>query len=193
MRRVLSSIYNAGSDTHTLTLNSAVPGLRAGETTCHLRKKSMLDQDILGPNGQTEWLINGLNRSTARWKVIVTDVVWNRTLVGGGDVWGDWDTDRMEQRYIMEHVKASNVLVISGDRHRSAIDDGTNSGWPEMSASPLNQTAASLGGRWTNGVTTAGTHYYGILTLASTYVTMTVKNAEGIRRGLSTPLPILAA
>ena len=153
----------------------------------------MLDQDLLGPDGQTQWLINGLNRSTAKWKVIVTDVVWNTTCVGGGDVWSDWDTDRLEQRYIIEHVKASNVLVISGDRHRSAIDDGTNSVWPEMSASPLNQAAASMTGKWTNGVTTAGTHYYGVLTLGSTYATMTIKNANGTTASSVTPLPILAA
>jgi len=193
VRRVLSSIYDAGNDTHTLVLSSAVPGLRPGVTTCHLKRKSMLDQDFLFATGQTEWLIAGLNRSTAKWKVVVSDVVWNPTLVGGGDVWGDWDTDRMEQRYIVEHVKASNVLVISGDRHRSAIDDGTNSIWPEMSASPLNQTAATLNGKWTNGVTTAGTHYYGILTLGATYATMTIKNADGTTARTVTPLPIRAA
>ena len=193
VRRVLSSIYDPTSDTHRLTLDSAVPGLRSGETTCHLRRKSMLDQDLLGADGQTEWLINGLNRSTAKWKVVVTDVVWNTTCVGGGDVWSDWDTDRMEQRYIIERVKAPNVLVISGDRHRSAIDDGTNSVWPEMSASPLNQSAASMTGKWTNGVTTAGTHYYGVLTLGSTYATMTIKNADGTTASSVKPLPILAA
>ena len=99
----------------------------------------------------------------------------------------------MEQRYIIEHVKASNVLVISGDRHRSAIDNGTNSVWPEMSASPLNQSAATLNGSWTNGVTTAGTHYYGILTLGATYATMTIKNANGSTARAVTPLPIRAA
>jgi hypothetical protein len=48
-------------------------------------------------------------------------------------------------------------------------------------------------GKWTNGVTTVGTHYYGVLTLGSTYATMTIKNADGTTASSVTPLPILAA
>lgn len=39
--------------------------------------KSMLDGDNLGAQGQWEWLTNGLRTSTARWKFILSPVVFN--------------------------------------------------------------------------------------------------------------------
>src|ERR1043166_8328468 len=37
--------------------------------------KSMLDGNNLGPNGQLQWLENGLLTSTAQWKIIFTSVI----------------------------------------------------------------------------------------------------------------------
>lgn len=191
VERVIASAYDLRLGTHTLTLSNPVTGLIVGVSSLHLRKKSMLDQDLL-ENGQTEWLIASMNASTAKWKILATSVIWNPTYTtGASDIWGGWDADQLERRYIQQHVTAKNVIVLSGDRHNAAIDDGTNSGWPEMTASPFNQTNARFGGRWSHGTRTSG-HSYGVLALDATHATLTIKDENGnVAAGVS-PLRIAA-
>lgn len=181
VRRVLSSSYSAGQ--HTLTLDRSVSGLTVDVTTCHMRDSSMLDAGRL-VDGQTSRLIAGMQASSRRWKLLITPTVWNPTFLNS-DSWGEWGggvpADRMEQRYIMEALAdVPNILIASGDRHRSAIDDGTNSWRPEMTGSPFDQTAASLTGSWTTGPYGSGVQSsYNLLRLTSTFASIKVKNGAG--------------
>lgn len=93
--------------------------------------KSMLDGDDLGDAGQWTWLLNGLKRSQAKWKFIVSPVILNPTTKAR-DGWGAYPTER---QHLLDFIRANNitgVIVLSGDLHAGAIDDGTNSGLPEM-------------------------------------------------------------
>lgn len=84
---------------------------------------------ILGTT-QLNWLVSGLTNSTATWKFIVSPVCFNKA-----------------QQTLLNAIATNNiknVFVVSGDSHTSAIDDGTNSGIPEMMAANLMQDNSQL-------------------------------------------------
>jgi hypothetical protein len=121
---------------------------------------------------QLDWLLNGLKNSTATWKFIVSGVPFNRNIqafvelplliqgmefnIAGypgtgfrlsysfSDYFGAYAYEREK---ILNHIKSNgikNVIVISGDTHGCAIDDGKNAGLPEMNASGLSVSSTEL-------------------------------------------------
>jgi phosphodiesterase/alkaline phosphatase D-like protein len=109
--------------------------------------------DIDGEDQRT-WLINSLKNSTAKWKVIVSSVVFNpkyadaaedpqiaasfpRIVNGIIDKWAGFPGDIDELTKAIENNNIKNVIIVSGDSHSSYIDDGTNSIIPEISSSNL--------------------------------------------------------
>jgi alkaline phosphatase D len=109
--------------------------------------------DIDGEDQRT-WLINSLKNSTAKWKVIVSSVVFNpryaeaakdqqitasfpRIVNGIIDKWAGFPEDVETLMNTINENNIKNVLMISGDSHSSYIDDGTNSLIPEISSSNL--------------------------------------------------------
>jgi alkaline phosphatase D len=109
--------------------------------------------DISGEN-QLDWFLNALKNSTAKWKVIVSTVMFNpgyakvltnTTLLKKypwmkDDVIDKWPGFPYDLNLLMKTIKENNienVLIVSGDSHSSYIDDGTNSLIPEISASNL--------------------------------------------------------
>lgn len=188
-------VYRVASYVHatrTITLAESVSGLAAGDQVS-VHRASMLDRDALASD-QVGWLVDGINNSTARWKVICTPVIWNQTA-NGPDLWGGWESERVEQRYLLQHITASNVVVLSGDRHFSALDSGANAVWPEATASPTNNTTLSAIGTWTHGTHAAG-HTYGVLEIATSpahRATFTIKGPSGSAAGGITALTVSAA
>ncbi len=95
-------------------------------------KKSMLDGNGIS-DGQKDWLLNGLRQSTATWKFILSTVPFNPTVVKF-DSWYGYQTEQAE---IVDFITANdirNVIIVSADIHTGgAIDDGTNSYFPEVS------------------------------------------------------------
>jgi len=160
----------------------------------HGPQKSMLDGDDLGEEGQWVWLTSGLRNSTATWKFILTPSVFNRTTRklkrGKGDSWHSFDWERRRLlRFIREnHIRG--VIFISGDIHAGAIDDGTNSGLPEMVVPAANeprcQTARTIG-KWSEGYYGSGILMgppclgYGLVEVLTDpdRVVLEVMNAEG--------------
>ena len=109
--------------------------------------------DISGEN-QLDWFLNALKNSTAKWKVIVSTVMFNpgyaKVLTNTellkkypwmkDDVIDKWPGFPYDLDLLMKTIKENkieNVLVVSGDSHSSYIDDGQNSLIPEISASNL--------------------------------------------------------
>lgn len=116
--------------------------------------------DIDGEN-QIEWLINSLKNSTAKWKVIVSTVVFNpkyidaakdpeisqafpRIVKGIIDKWAGYPEDVDLLLNTIQENNIKNVIMISGDSHSSNIDDGTNSIIPEISSSNLDVKNTNL-------------------------------------------------
>ena len=107
---------------------------------------------------QREWLLQGLQNSTADWKVIGSSVMFNKRFKQFREVATQlqvlnpsfvdyasslsyfWNAYPADQETLLNFIKDNNikdVLVISGDSHSSMVDDGTNAGLPELSASGL--------------------------------------------------------
>ncbi len=117
--------------------------------------KSLLDGDNLGAKGQWDWLTTRLLSSTARWKIIFSPVMFNPTSQKH-DAWFGYRTehDRLVN-FIREHA-ISGVVIISGDTHAGAMDDGTNAGLPEMLVPGPNMASSCFTsktvGSWSHGV-----------------------------------------
>lgn len=117
-----------------------------------------------GPNhslmsaGQREWLLDGLLNSTADWKIIGSSVMFNKRFVRfrematqlqvlspamidyASDLSYMWNAYPADQNTLLDFVEQNDlkdVIVLSGDSHSSMVDDGTNAGLPELSASGL--------------------------------------------------------
>ncbi len=107
---------------------------------------------------QREWLLNGLQNSTADWKVIGSSVMFNKRFVQFREIatqlqvlspslvqyvwslayfWNAYPADLNGVLDFVEENDIRDVIVISGDSHSSMVDDGTNAGLPELSASGL--------------------------------------------------------
>ena len=105
---------------------------------------------------QYQWLLNGLKNSTADWKIIASGtnfnvgykkvldlsmVLENYLLPNGMNgayvaamLSSEWCGYPYQERGILNFChknKIANVVVLSGDAHTGAIDDGKNSGFPE--------------------------------------------------------------
>lgn len=117
--------------------------------------------DISGEN-QRDWLIKNLKASTAKWKVIVSSVIFNpryldalrdeqisktspRIKSGIIDKWAGYPKDINALLSAVKDNNLKNVIMISGDSHSSYIDDGQNSVIPEISSSNLDVNNSNLG------------------------------------------------
>jgi len=119
---------------------------------------------ILGAE-QMQWLLNGLENSTAKWKFLLSGTTFNKALkrvinvglgfqrntlnIGGNggsgmslatgfaDGWPGFPADQDTLINFIRNNNIRNVILLSGDTHTSAMDDGTNSGIPEFNSSAM--------------------------------------------------------
>jgi alkaline phosphatase D len=119
------------------------------------------DHSLLGKE-QMQWLLDGLSNSTADWKFILSgtnfNMAYRRTLdlalllqnqevkpgMTGGMIasslaamWIGYPHDQAKLINYLADNKIKNVVLLSGDAHCSAIDDGANSGIPEVMSGNL--------------------------------------------------------
>jgi hypothetical protein len=108
--------------------------------------------------GQREWLLDGLLNSTAHWKIIGSSVMFNKRFVQFREIatqlqvlapsmidyaanlsymWNAYPADQNALLDFVEQNQLKDVIILSGDSHSSMVDDGTNAGLPELSASGL--------------------------------------------------------
>lgn len=118
--------------------------------------KSMLDGAVI-PNGQKEWLKSALLASAARWKLVVSSSVWNPN----SKQVDSWYLFQNEQRELVQFIRDNGiqgVIILSGDLHTGgAIDDGTNSYFPEVSVPTTNvvmqeDCTGGYCGSWSEGL-----------------------------------------
>jgi alkaline phosphatase D len=121
-------------------------------------------QTLLGQQ-QMAWLKNGLANSTADWKFIVSGVMFNRNYrkiidystalqnfqfnFGGGLSTGlklghalsdNWAGYPAEQDSLLSFLKDNNirdVIALTGHVHTNVMDNGKNSGIPELNTGPV--------------------------------------------------------
>lgn len=149
--------------------------------------KSMLDGEHLGTDGQYSWLTQGLLTSKATWKFIFTPVPFNPT-VPKDDAWAGFKYERGQLVQFIRDHQIQNVIFLSGDLHAGAIDDGTNSDFPEMLVPPPDGKScltAPSPGKWSVGVyarpAREGCNGYGVVSVTTNPpgVLLQVKNQDG--------------
>jgi phosphodiesterase/alkaline phosphatase D-like protein len=116
---------------------------------------------------QFSWLKRNLEKSTAMWKFLISSVPLNRSQLKGmqvgiklqdsiiqipgsaisvygiivpmelSDKWVGFADEMDSLLGFVNSKNISNVFVLSGDSHTSAMDDGTNAGLPEIMAANL--------------------------------------------------------
>jgi len=111
---------------------------------------------------QKTWLESSLKNSDAKWKVIVSSVIFNPKYYGALkdptltkafpqiqrgviDKWAGFPDDMNFLINLIKDNDIKNVIMLSGDSHSSYIDDGTNSFIPEISSSNLDTKNSKLG------------------------------------------------
>jgi alkaline phosphatase D len=149
-------------------------------------KKSMLGAT------QKAWLLDGLRTSTATWKFIVSSSVWNPH----SKQVDSWALYKHEQDEIVDFIRTNSitgVIFMSGDIHSAgAIDNGTNSYFPEISVPNTNtQSTTCTGGggcgTWSEGYT-VGAEYdgYAAFYVTPDSVTLEAKGSNGEIRHILT-------
>jgi len=128
------------------------------------------DNAIGEGESQLSWFLNNLKNSTADWKFIMSSVPFNigqiraldvgitlqnfvipiegappgSTALGASfelaDGWSGFPADTEEILNFIDVNEIKNVIVLSGDSHNAAIDDGANAGLPEIMAGNLEIT-----------------------------------------------------
>ena len=123
---------------------------------------SILNGFKIDGEDQKTWLENSLKSSDAKWKVIISTVIFNprysdalkdeqlgklfpKVQKGISDKWAGFPEDIDFLIDIIKNNDIKNVIMVSGDSHSSYIDDGTNSVIPEISSSNLDTKNSKLG------------------------------------------------
>jgi phosphodiesterase/alkaline phosphatase D-like protein len=128
------------------------------------------DESVGEGESQLDWFLNALRNSTADWKFIMSSVPFNigqkaaldmgiqlqdfavpiegapegTTAIAASfelaDGWSGFPEDSKTILDFIDNNNITNVIVLSGDSHNAAIDDGTNAGLPEIMAGNLDIT-----------------------------------------------------
>ena len=110
---------------------------------------------------QKEWLKSELLAARDRYPLIVwvNPDPWIDPAGPGKDSWGGYATERSEMADFIAENGITGVLMLSGDAHMLAIDDGTNSdfstagnaGFPVFHAAALDKHGRVKGGPYSEG------------------------------------------
>ncbi len=113
---------------------------------------------------QEQWLIDELVESSNNHALVVwaNPTPWNFPEVEGSDVWGGFPEERRRIANALAEEGVSNLVMISGDWHLSAIDDGTNTGYaddgspgfPLIHGAPLDRPGVGTGEDYSHGIYT---------------------------------------
>ncbi|MDO5631143.1 MAG: hypothetical protein Q4G22_04825 [Paracoccus sp. (in: a-proteobacteria)] len=142
------------------TLHSPVPGVQVALLDARTDRGGgrLISAD------QEAWLLGviaGLASDDAL--VICAQVPWIAT--GVADTWSDATAQRQRIADAITANAPGRVIVIAGDAHMLAFDDGKNSvgGLPVFHAAPLGRPTSVKGGPYSGGTSTASTQQYGVL------------------------------
>ena len=124
---------------------------------------------------QKRWLKRELLAAKDRYKLVVwaSTVPWVAAPTPGADHWGGFATERREIADFIEGNGIEAMLMVSGDAHMLAIDDGSNNryssngegpGFPVFQAAALDRRQSTKGGPYSHGVA-PGRGQFGLVTV----------------------------
>ncbi|HEY3239492.1 MAG TPA: alkaline phosphatase D family protein, partial [Acidimicrobiia bacterium] len=117
------------------------------------------EQTMLGA-AQRDWLLGELRRAGEHALVIwVNPDPWIDAARPGEDTWGGYAGERRLIADAIAGARVRNLVMVSGDAHMVAIDDGTNSGYatgggggfPVLHAAALDRRGRVKGGPYSEG------------------------------------------
>jgi phosphodiesterase/alkaline phosphatase D-like protein len=113
---------------------------------------------------QRDWLLREVVESSRTHAAVVwiSASPWIVADSPGDDTWGGYATERRLLSDAIEQTGVSNLLMLSGDAHMVAIDDGSHNtfatsgepSFPVFHAAPLDRPAGTKGGPYSEGVST---------------------------------------
>ena len=140
--------------------------------------------DSLLGKEQRDWLLQELLAGSRDYELVVwvNSVPWIAPAAGGRDDWGGYATERTEIANFIAANGITNLIMLSGDAHMLAIDDGTNTDYsdnggaafPLMQAATLDRPGSIKGGPYSEGAY-PGAGQYGLVTFRDTGDSMTVE------------------
>jgi hypothetical protein len=126
---------------------------------------------------QLEWLEHELLDAARDHPliVLVTSVPWIAAPEPGADHWGGYTAERQKIADIIASNNISGLLMLAGDAHMIAIDDGTNSNFsaagdvtfPLLHAAALDRPGSVKGGPYSEG-TYPGGGQFGLIEVSDT-------------------------
>jgi phosphodiesterase/alkaline phosphatase D-like protein len=134
--------------------------------------------------GQREWLEQELLEAsrTHALVVMVSSVPWIAAESAAGDDWGGYATERREIADFIADNGIDNLMLLAGDAHMLAIDDGSNAdyatnggaGFPVMHAAALDRPGSEKGGPYSEGAF-PGAGQYGFISFNDDCESLTVE------------------
>ena len=110
---------------------------------------------------QKQWLQEELRAAAGRYGLVVwvSSVPWIAAASPRADHWGGFAHERAEVAAMLSGAGLPPVLILSGDSHMLAADDGSNSRYgpagsraiPVFAAAPLDKGASDKGGTYSAG------------------------------------------
>ncbi len=97
--------------------------------------------------------------------VLVSPTAWIGAAEQGADHWGGYAGERDRIGEFLDEYRIDNVVLVGGDAHMVAIDDGTNSGYgghqgfPVLQVAALDRTGSIKGGPHSEGQFPGGGHF----------------------------------
>jgi alkaline phosphatase D len=145
---------------------------------------------------QKAWLLEEFERAVADRAPLVVWVNPVPWITTDGDVHG-WGRFAAERREIGERITAlglgSRLVMLSGDAHMLAFDDGRNNlhgGFPVAQAAPLDRYVRRKGGPYSHEPPKQENHQFATLQVDDTGTVLTV-TLQGYRfTGSTTPTPV---
>jgi hypothetical protein len=125
---------------------------------------------VLASDADWKFVVSGVPFNPALRRVIETGIRWQHTgwgqntgmriAAGFANYWAGHPAEQDSFLAWCDRHGMNNIIFISGDTHHNALDDGTNSFYPELNASGLSVAGTHLGTamRWT-GILTGGFAY----------------------------------
>ena len=119
---------------------------------------TMLGEEQLG------WLFDELlaARDTHALTILVSPNAWIGSAEEGADHWGAFADERDRIGGFLAANAITNLVLVGGDAHMVAIDDGTNSGYgghdgfPVLQAAALDRPGSEKGGPYSHGTFPGG-------------------------------------
>jgi len=141
---------------------------------------------------QLAWLLEELTVASRTHALVVwvNPVPWIAEPREGGDNWNGYPDERRLIANTIAEARIDNLIMVSGDAHMVALDDGSNSdyasvgdaGFPVFHAAPLDRPGSIKGGPYSEGAFD-GAGQFGLLDIAdegdTISVTTTGTNWEG--------------